>query len=410
MSSSDLMISIRGIAKSYTIRHRAEHHITLAEQTLAFLKHPTRRAAREQFWALENVDLDVQRGEVLGVVGRNGAGKSTLLKVLSRITPPTRGEVRLFGRVGSLLEVGTGFHPELTGRENIYLNGAILGMRKREIDRQFDAIIEFAGVEQFLDTPVKRYSSGMYVRLAFAVAAHLETEILLVDEVLSVGDAEFQKRCLGKMEEVASFGRTVLFVTHNLHAITATCTAGVQLRDGKVEYVGTAEEAVANYLATTEAGVGEGMLLDEHRRGGTGEVRVVAAEPSAPVFVPDEPKRFTFKVVRRAAHDPVFWISVHVKDEHGLELAHCDSRAVSYWPKLDEDGAAEISFSLDNPWLKPGRYWLDVYLCANGVLDRCTEICKFEVSPMLPYPEPVGHDAFANGAVLADFSYGSPSS
>ena len=198
MSSSDLALSARGLGKAYTITHNATDHVTMAEVVLERLKHPMRRAEREQFWAVRDIEFDLHRGEVLGLIGRNGAGKSTLLKLLGRIASPSEGEIKLWGRVGSLLEVGTGFHPELTGRENIYLNGSILGMTTKEIAKQFDDIVEFAGVAKFLDTPVKRYSSGMYVRLAFAVAAHLESEILLVDEVLSVGDTEFQKKCLVK--------------------------------------------------------------------------------------------------------------------------------------------------------------------------------------------------------------------
>ena len=193
-SSSDIAISIRGLSKAYTIAHNRENHITLTEAILSRLKNPLRAGQTETFWALKDVSLEIQKGEVVGIIGRNGAGKSTLLKILSRVTELTEGEVDVFGRVGSLLEVGTGFHPELTRRENIYLNGAILGMSKAEIRNQFDGIVDFAGVEQFLDTPVKRYSSGMYVRLAFAVAAHLRSEILIVDEVLAVGDAEFQKK------------------------------------------------------------------------------------------------------------------------------------------------------------------------------------------------------------------------
>src|SRR4051794_37460451 len=212
MSSGDIAVSVRGLSKAYTIAHNAERQVTLAEQMLQRLRNPFKRAQTETFWALKDVDFDIKKGDVVGIIGRNGAGKSTLLKVLSRITQPTAGEIDLYGRVGSLLEVGTGFHPELTGRENIYLNGAILGMSRREIDREFDAIVEFAGIEQFLDTPVKRYSSGMYVRLAFAVAAHLDPEILIIDEVLAVGDLEFQNKCLGKMKDVATSGRTVLFV------------------------------------------------------------------------------------------------------------------------------------------------------------------------------------------------------
>ncbi len=199
-------------------------------------------------WALRDVSFDVHPGEVVGIIGRNGAGKSTLLKVLTRITEPTSGEIKLYGRVASLLEVGTGFHPELTGRENIYLNGTILGMRKHEIDRKFDEIVDFSEIEKFLDTPVKRYSSGMYVRLAFAVAAHLEPEILLVDEVLAVGDAAFQRKCIGKMGDVAREGRTVLFVSHNMHAIKNLCTKSVLLDQGLVTYSGPVAEAVEKYL------------------------------------------------------------------------------------------------------------------------------------------------------------------
>jgi len=206
------------------------------------------------FWALRNVSLEVKEGEILGIIGRNGAGKSTLLKILSRVTGPTEGEIRVRGRIASLLEVGTGFHPELTGRENVFLNGAILGMTKPEIRRKFDEIVDFSGVEQFIDTPVKRYSSGMYVRLAFAVAAHLEPEILVVDEVLAVGDAEFQTRCIGKMNEVAKGGRTVLFVSHNMPAVERLCSRAVLLRSGCIQYRGSALETVRNYLENSTQG------------------------------------------------------------------------------------------------------------------------------------------------------------
>ena len=205
----------------------------------------------EELWALKDVSFTVEQGEVLGIIGRNGAGKSTLLKILSRVTAPTSGKIKVKGRIASLLEVGTGFHPDLTGRENIYLNGAILGMGRKEIDRKFDEIVNFSEVEKFIDTPVKRYSSGMYVRLAFAVAAHLDPEILVVDEVLAVGDAVFQKKCLGKMGEVAKEGRTVLFVSHNMGAVRRLCSLGVVLGRGKIEYKGKTAEAVEYYLSTT---------------------------------------------------------------------------------------------------------------------------------------------------------------
>src|SRR5579859_915879 len=224
MSSGELAISIRRLGKSYMIEHGRPRVVTFRDVVMERLRHPLGGARPETFWALRDVELDIRLGDVVGVIGRNGAGKSTLLKLLSRITEPTEGVIDLYGRVGSLLEVGTGFHPELTGRENIFLNGAILGMRRSEIRRQFDAIVDFAEVEKFLDTPVKRYSSGMYVRLAFAVAAHLDPEILIVDEVLAVGDAQFQNKCLGKMGEVARSGRTVLFVSHNMAAIRQLCS------------------------------------------------------------------------------------------------------------------------------------------------------------------------------------------
>lgn len=227
-------------------------------------------------WALKDVGFEVYPGEVVGIIGRNGAGKSTLLKVLSRITSPTKGSVELHGRVGSLLEVGTGFHPELTGRENIYLNGAILGMQRAEIKNRFDEIVAFAELEDFIDTPVKRYSSGMYMRLGFAVAAHLEPEILIVDEVLAVGDHAFQSKCLGKMRDVAEQGRTVLFVSHNMAAVEKLCRRGVVLNKGQVQFIGTQSEAVARYVSNINTQ--EQSLRERTDRDGTGEVRVVAIE------------------------------------------------------------------------------------------------------------------------------------
>jgi lipopolysaccharide transport system ATP-binding protein len=247
--SSDIAISVKGISKAYTIAHGALKRPTFRDVVEERIRHPFRRPRQETFWALKDVSFDVKQGEVVGIIGRNGAGKSTLLKILSRITEPTAGRIELYGRVGSLLEVGTGFHPELTGRENVFLNGAILGMTRAEIRKQFDAIVDFAEVEQFIDTPVKRYSSGMYVRLAFAVAAHLNPEILIVDEVLAVGDAEFQKKCLGKMGEVAKGGRTVLFVSHNMAAIRVLCPKGVFLERGGLRYCGPVEECIDLYVA-----------------------------------------------------------------------------------------------------------------------------------------------------------------
>jgi lipopolysaccharide transport system ATP-binding protein len=249
-TSPDIAVRAEGVSKRYVIDH-AEKHDTLrdllAHGARAWWRKWRQRSRQEEFWALRDVSFEIKRGEVVGIIGRNGAGKSTLLKILSRITEPTTGRVQLSGRVASLLEVGTGFHPELTGRENIFLNGAILGMSRAEIRRKFDEIVAFAEIERFLDTPVKRYSSGMYVRLAFAVAAHLEPEILIVDEVLAVGDARFQKKCLGKMHAVASAGRTVLFVSHNLGTVQSLCQRCVLLEAGQIAFAGEPSEAVARY-------------------------------------------------------------------------------------------------------------------------------------------------------------------
>ena len=254
---SDVAVRIDNLSKMYRIgarevrpRGAGQAVRSLAAAPFAYLQRMRRPPTEEEtLWAVRDITFEVKYGEVVGIIGRNGAGKSTLLKILSRITEPTGGRVELHGRVGSLLEVGTGFHPELTGRENIYLNGAILGMRRTEIDRKFDEIVDFSGVEKFLDTPVKRYSSGMYVRLAFAVAAHLEPEILLIDEVLAVGDADFQKRCLGKIGEVARAGRTVIFVSHNMGMITSLCSRALLLENGFVTHSGTASETVLAYFS-----------------------------------------------------------------------------------------------------------------------------------------------------------------
>lgn len=258
------IISVEGLGKKYTIRHEGQTpYRSLREEIVSLpvrlLKR--RQQSREEFWALKNVSFDVMPGERLGIIGRNGAGKSTLLKLLSRITEPSTGRITLRGRVASLLEVGTGFHPELTGRENIFLNGAILGMTRAEVRRKFDEIVEFADVERFLDTPVKRYSSGMYVRLAFAVAAHLEPEVLIVDEVLAVGDAEFQKKCLGKMKEVGGEGRTVIFVSHNMVAIEQLCEKAGYFCAGSLQYLGDIDNAIHSYLSVAEGySIGKGIF------------------------------------------------------------------------------------------------------------------------------------------------------
>lgn len=257
----DTVIHVDNLGKQYVLRHQKNARYVALRDVIAEsvkkwgkrISHPFAStgipdATREEFWALKDVSFQIGKGDRVGIIGRNGAGKSTLLKVISRITEPTEGRVTLKGRVASLLEVGTGFHPELTGRENIYLNGAILGMTKAEIKKKFDAIVDFAEIEKFLDTPVKRYSSGMYVRLAFAVAAHLEPEILVVDEVLAVGDAQFQKKCIGKMEDVGKEGRTILFVSHNMTAISSLCSKIILLKNGSTDFIGDVNEGIDRYL------------------------------------------------------------------------------------------------------------------------------------------------------------------
>lgn len=264
------IITVENLGKAYRLGQREEKYPTFREALVGSAKAPLKRLRQlsgrceehEMFWALRDVSFQINRGQVVGVIGSNGAGKSTLLKLLSRITKPTSGRAVLRGRVASLLEVGTGFHPELTGRENVYLNGSILGMKKIEIDRKFDDIVAFAEVKKFLDTPVKRYSSGMYVRLAFSVAAHLEPEILIVDEVLAVGDAKFQEKCLGKMHEVSEgSGRTVLFVSHNMSAVRRLCGQCIVLKDGGIEFCGSTNEAVDTYLASSSSNAAKAEVV-----------------------------------------------------------------------------------------------------------------------------------------------------
>lgn len=274
------IIRVEDLGKRYRIGLRKDNYVTLRDSLTQAVRAPLRRLRERRddegqtLWALRDVGFEVQPGEVLGIIGRNGAGKSTLLKVLSRITEPTTGRVELYGRVGSLLEVGTGFHPELTGRENIFMNGAILGMRRRDIARQFDPIVEFSEVGRFIDTPVKHYSSGMFMRLAFAVAAHLEPEILIVDEVLAVGDANFQKKCLGKMGTVAQQGRTVLFVSHNMRAMQSLCNRVIWINEGSVSADGLADTVISNYLKTSVSALDEQVWDDPATAPGNDKIRL----------------------------------------------------------------------------------------------------------------------------------------
>jgi lipopolysaccharide transport system ATP-binding protein len=398
MSDRDLAISVRGLSKAYTIAHNQVKHNTLAEAMLHRIRHPMHRVERETFWALQDISFDVRKGEVVGIIGRNGAGKSTLLKILSRITEPTAGQIDLYGRVGSLLEVGTGFHQELTGRENIFLNGAILGMRRKEIQRQFDAIVDFAGVSQFLDTPVKRYSSGMYVRLAFAVSAHLNPDILVIDEVLAVGDQEFQKKCLRKMKDVASGGRTVLFVSHQLQSIRGLCTRSLVLRKGSVQFAGDVEEGVRLYLEGLEVARAEGEPVS---RRGSGEIKVRTIQAAKTHFDPGEPKQFRIELQQLAPFDHPVFLTVLIKDHMGNELLHCDSRLIGQ--VFTVQGSKTLQFAVHSPWLRPGEYQMDLAVCTlGGVLDHTEAMCTFTVNELLPYP--AVSTVRPRGTVLTDFS------
>jgi lipopolysaccharide transport system ATP-binding protein len=371
------MIRIERLTKRYRIGASVRSNRTLREAVMDVATAPVRRFEllsralpagamrgdqQETHWALRDVSFDVRPGEVVGLIGRNGAGKSTLLKILSRITAPTSGRVTLYGRVGSLLEVGTGFHSELTGRENIYLNGVILGLTRREIDRQFDAIVSFAGVEQFLDTPVKRYSSGMYVRLAFAVAAHLTSEILIVDEVLAVGDAEFQRKCLGKMHDVAGQGKTVLFVSHNMAVVQSLCRRGIFLRDGAVFVDDTVDNAVTAYLRTLEHSASQDLGARTDRRG-KGEVRLLRVETSSDGRIPSErlatgrPARFTFQF---SGMQRGLACSFSLYDQYGRQVAHFNSAVFGPEDAQDPDLGARSVCEIDELTLVPGRYRMNV--------------------------------------------------
>ena len=372
--SSEPVIALRGISKRYQIGAAYSRDVMLREAIVRMASAPvallrrTRPKRTDDFWALRDVTLEVRQGEIVGFIGRNGAGKTTLLKILSRITDPTDGWAELRGRVGSLLEVGTGFHPELTGRENIGLNGAVLGMSRAEIRKRFDAIVDFSEIGRFLDTPIKRYSSGMYVRLAFAVAAFLEPEILIVDEVLAVGDAAFQQKCLNKMGEVAGEGRTVLFVSHNMAVIQALCNRGVLLESGRVVADGPVAETVASYLRSLERS-SSSRLLDRQDRDPHGryEIRVSEIEVSAAdggVTATGKPAVFVFRLAGTAGALACRFV---VFDQLGLPVATFDSRVPSAEDAHDAT-AAEIVCEVDDLPLLPGEYRIDVEVYGNGVL------------------------------------------
>ena len=374
---SDTIIRVENLGKKYLIKHQQRGSYTalrdvITDKVKSFgkriispwnHKQSSTYSTTEEFWALKDISFKVKQGEVVGIIGRNGAGKSTLLKILSRITEPTKGRIRINGRVASLLEVGTGFHPELTGRENIFLNGAILGMGKAEIKRKFDEIVAFAEIEKFLDTPVKRYSSGMYVRLAFAVAAHLEPEILLVDEVLAVGDAQFQKKCLGKMGDIAQEGRTLLFVSHNMGAITNLCSRTVHIHDGKIEAAGPSEDIVANYINLMTQKTAASYLCEKEKNLSawilSAELKKEDGEKSES-FLMTEP--IMFECIIKVTEESVLTLSLQIKELNNSPIYH--------FPNGDSDfampsvpGRYQIRVSLPPLNLFPGRYLIKLSLC-----------------------------------------------
>jgi lipopolysaccharide transport system ATP-binding protein len=390
---SELALAVRNAGKRYTLG-RSGPYRTLRESlvdvfTLRAFRLPAPRP--EPFWALRDLSFEVRKGEVVGIVGRNGAGKSTLLKILARITELTEGEVEIRGRIGSLLEVGTGFHPELTGRENVFLNGAILGMGRAETRRKLDEIVAFAEVERFLDTPVKHFSSGMYMRLAFAVAAHLEPDILLVDEVLAVGDAQFQRKCLGKMDDVAKSGRTVLFVSHNIGAIRALCSKVLWLDQGRKRDLGAADRVTIEYMSDASMSPGGRIASSQHLRGNQSAVWdaatvLDAGDSEKASFLIGEPIRIRLRYERKRPVAVTFWVLVTTGE--GVVILSAFSRDNDAPRRLAERGQVDVDLAA--PTFLPGTY-----VVSAGMFDRAGEMVDWA-------------DAVARFDVLAQFADGSP--
>ena len=393
---SETVIRAENLGKQYQIGTRPRYR-TIRESLMSAVRIVARfrdgngKARRDEngsadrFWALQDINFEVRQGEVIGIIGRNGAGKSTLLKVLARITEPTTGQAEIIGRVGSLLEVGTGFHPELTGRENIYLNGAILGMRRSEIDRKFDEIVAFSEIEKFLDTAVKHYSSGMYTRLAFSVAAHLEPEILIVDEVLAVGDAAFQRKCLGKMKDVAGEGRTVLFVSHNLGAMLELCSRAILLVSGKLDYQGSVNEAIQRYAARSSADL-DTVRLDEARRYGHNRqeaklMDIQLASQRLRGWCVTFGTQLQFQIsVRVDAPLDGFELGIGIHTQTDIEVCSMLSSTSAGFLSL-EPGLYQFDARLDSIPLVPGFYRIALGLrSARGMEDYIPEAVHLEIA------------------------------
>ena len=382
---SELAVRVEGLGKEYRLGAQPERYSTLRDRLnklpSALFKALRGRGERSEqnppFWALKDVSFEVRPGEVVGIIGRNGAGKSTLLKILSRITEPTEGEVDIKGRVGSLLEVGTGFHPELTGRENVYLNGAILGMRRAEIARKFDDIVGFAEVEKFIDTPVKHYSSGMYMRLAFAVAAHLEPEILVVDEVLAVGDAEFQKKCLGKMSDVAKGGRTVIFVSHNMGAVQTLCTRAVLLRAGQMVQDGPVGRVLTAYLADKSAELARrGKSSQPLDDGLTLERFVVTpAEPTC-----DDPISIEFEITSELDQTSLSHLCLILYTSYDVRVGIIDLRPRRPPYDIRFGRRLVVRCDLEPTRLVEGDYKFGLYISSAAVAVNVSDICPLVIT------------------------------
>jgi len=383
------IVKVEHLSKHYELGARVVGYATLRESLTNAVRTGfnglQRRKTKESIWALRDVSFTVSAGEVVGIIGQNGAGKSTLLKILSRITEPTTGRAELYGRAGSLLEVGTGFHPELSGRENIFLNGAILGMTRPEIQRKFDEIVAFAELEKFLDTPVKRYSSGMYMRLAFAVAAYLDPEILVVDEVLAVGDAMFQKKCLGRMRDISSEGRTVLFVSHNMAAIRSLCSRGILLSGGRKVFEGTANECVDHYLAEVTKNAVNEVDLDKVRRASGVDPALkirklrLASRDGRPLVRSGEPLEVELVFSVSEPLEEIV-IGVNVVSADNVQIMEC--RSSHSYGAIDrlEPGNYAITCRIDQNVLSPGLYLMNVGArCASKLLDHVPQAMTFEV-------------------------------
>ena len=379
----DLAIRCESLSKQYRIGSPDSYKTlrdAISNTALAAFRRSKQHSqnGHGHIWALQDVSCEIKRGEVVGIIGLNGAGKSTLLKILSRITAPTRGRADVYGRVGSLLEVGTGFHPELTGRENIYLNGAILGMRKAEIDRKFDEIVAFAEVETFLDTPVKRYSSGMYVRLAFGVAAHLETEVLLVDEVLAVGDAQFQKKCFEKMRDIGVHGRTILFVSHNMSAVRSICKQALIIDKGRVVARGEIDDTVDRYLSQHSSAQDSCETVETNTFSVTA-VEVTSA--TGPVIKTFDSVQVKVRFIPKAEiRDPGLYVSILTMDSRrltGLDLKDFITTA-----PLRVGEVAELGFTIESLPLLPGTYQLEIHLkdMAKRLIEIVPQTFQFEVA------------------------------